>query len=103
MVLRPPAAPDPGEGAGLVANPPGAVDDLRPAWDAYFRAWAEQEGLHAGGQIVRGLDARFTRRFHAEGPNYFADLANTTETEEQAAIDAGLIRPGGIRYAATRP
>ena len=37
------------------------------------------------------------------GPNYFADLADTTEAEEQAAIDAGLIRPGGIRYAATRP
>ena len=41
--------------------------------------------------------------FHAEGPNYFADLADTSEAEEQAAIDAGLIRPGGIRYAATRP
>jgi SAM-dependent methyltransferase len=72
-------------------------------WDAYFRAWAEQEGLHAGGEIVQGLDARFTRKFHAESPNYFADLADTTEAEEQAAIDAGLIRPGGIRYAATRP
>ena len=24
-------------------------------WDAHFRAWAEQEGLHAGAQIVRGL------------------------------------------------
>jgi SAM-dependent methyltransferase len=27
----------------------------------------------------------------------------THEAEERAAIDAGLIRPGGIRYAATRP
>jgi hypothetical protein len=52
---------------------------------------------------VQGLDARFTRHVHAVGPNYFADLAGTTEAEEQAAIDAGLIRPGGIRYAATRP
>jgi len=52
---------------------------------------------------VQGLDARFTRHVHAEGPNYFADLADTSEAEEQAAIDADLIRPGGIRYAATRP
>jgi hypothetical protein len=48
------------------------------------------------------LDARFTRRFHAEGPHFFADLAATSEAEEQAAIDAGLIQAGGIRYAATR-
>jgi SAM-dependent methyltransferase len=72
-------------------------------WDAYVRAWAEQEGLHPGGEIVRGLDARFTRHVSALGPNFFADLADTSEAEEQAAIDAGLIRAGGIRYAATRP
>ena len=28
--------------------------------------------------------------------------AGTSEAEEQAAIDAGQIRAGGIRYAATR-
>jgi SAM-dependent methyltransferase len=71
-------------------------------WDGYLRAWAEQEGLHPGGEIMRGLDARFTRRFHAEGPYFFPDLADTSEAEEQAAIDAGLIQAGGIRYAATR-
>ena len=71
-------------------------------WDAYLRSWAEQEGLHPGAKIVQGLDARFTRHVHAVGPNYFAERADTTEAEEQAAIDAGLIRPGGIRYAATR-
>jgi SAM-dependent methyltransferase len=72
-------------------------------WDAYRRAWASQEGLHQGAAIVRGLDTRFRRRFHAEGPYFFADLAATTEAEEQAAIDAGEIRASGIRYAATRP
>jgi SAM-dependent methyltransferase len=71
-------------------------------WDAYLRAWAEQEGLHPGETIVRGLDARFSRRLHARGPYYFGDLATTSEAEEQAAIDTGQIRPGGIRYAATR-
>lgn len=71
-------------------------------WDGYCRTWAEQEGLHPGEAIVRGLDARFTRRFHAEGPYLFADLPDTNEAEEQAAINAGLIRAGGIRYVATR-
>jgi SAM-dependent methyltransferase len=71
-------------------------------WDTYLRGWASQEGLHQGGAIVRGLDARFTRRYHAEAPYLFSDLA-ATEAEEQAAIDAGEIRASGIRYAATRP
>ena len=72
------------------------------SWDGYLRAWAEQEGLHPGEAILRGLEARFTRRFHATGPYFFLDLADTSEAEEQAAIDAGQIRAGGIRYAATR-
>jgi SAM-dependent methyltransferase len=71
-------------------------------WDGYLRAWAEQEGLYLGEAILRGLDARFDRRLSVEGPYFFADLADTSEAEEQAAIDAGQIRAGGIRYAATR-
>jgi hypothetical protein len=51
---------------------------------------------------VRGLDAHFDRQLYVEAPYFFADLATTSEAEEQAAIDAGLIRAGGIRYAATR-
>ena len=71
-------------------------------WDAYLRAWAGQEGLHQGGAILGGLDARFTRRFQAEAPYFFSGLA-ATEVEERAAIDTGQIRASGIRYAATRP
>jgi hypothetical protein len=66
------------------------------------RAWAEGEGLHPGSEIVKGLDERFSRRLSAEGPYFFPDLTGTSEAEEQAAIDAGQIRAGGIRYAATR-
>ena len=51
---------------------------------------------------MQGFDARFDRRLHAEGPYYFADLVDTSEAEEQAAIEAGLIQAGGIRYAAMR-
>jgi hypothetical protein len=64
--------------------------------------WAEQEGLHLGEAILRGLDARFDLQLYAEGPYFFPDLADTSEAQEQAAIDAGQIRAGGIRYAATR-
>ena len=71
-------------------------------WDGYLRAWAEQEGLHPGEAILRGLDARFDRRLSVEGSYFFPDLADTSEAQEQAAIDAGQIRAGGIRYAATR-
>jgi hypothetical protein len=46
---------------------------------------------------------RWDRRLHADGPHYFGDLAGTSEAEEQAAIDAGQIRAGGIRSVASRP
>jgi SAM-dependent methyltransferase len=71
-------------------------------WNDYCRTWAEQEGLHPGAAILRGLDARFDRQLYAEGPYFFPDLADTSEAQEQAAIDAGLIQADGIRYAATR-
>ena len=75
---------------------------FREAWGGYLRDWATEEGLHPGEAILRGLDARFDRRLSVEGPYFFADLADTSEAEEQAAIDTGQIRAGGIRYAATR-
>ena len=71
-------------------------------WDGYLRPWATEEGLHPGEVIMRGLDARFDRRFSVEAPYFFAELADTGEAEEQAAIDAGEIRASGIRYAARR-
>jgi SAM-dependent methyltransferase len=71
-------------------------------WNGYLRAWATEERLHPGEDIMRGLNARFDRQFYVGSPYFFADLADTSEAEEQAAIDAGLIHAGGIRYAATR-
>jgi SAM-dependent methyltransferase len=72
-------------------------------WDDCLQAWATEERLHPGEAIVRGLDVRFHRQLYVETPYFFGDLADTSEAEEQAAIDAGLIQAGGIRYAATRP
>ena len=71
-------------------------------WEAYCRAWAGAEGLHSGQELVGGLDARFDRRLCTDGPYFFADLAGTSEADEQAAIDAGQIKATGIRYAGKR-
>jgi hypothetical protein len=54
--------------------------------------------MHIGEQMVRGLDACFHRRIFAVGPYFFADLADTGEADEQAAIDSGEIAATGIRY-----
>jgi SAM-dependent methyltransferase len=68
-------------------------------WDAYCRAWAEAEGLHAGDDIIRELDTRFDRQLLAYEPYFFADLADVSEEDEQAAIDAGEIQANRIDYA----
>jgi SAM-dependent methyltransferase len=96
------ARPAPGDEAGWLHKHEERWVASGQPWDGYLRAWAEQEGLRPGGEIMRGLDARFTRRFHAEGPYFFPNLADTSEAEEQAAIDAGVIKASGIRYAAKR-
>jgi SAM-dependent methyltransferase len=67
-------------------------------WQTYVHGWAEQEHLHRGDTLLRLLDQRFARRLLEEGPYFFPDLADTTEAEEQAAIDSGEIRAGRIDY-----
>jgi SAM-dependent methyltransferase len=67
-------------------------------WDAYCRAWAEADGLHAGEDIIRELDTRFDRQLLAYGPYFFADLADVSEEDEQAAIEAGEIQANRIDY-----
>lgn len=96
------APPGPGAEPGWLGKHQERWTASGQAWEHYCRGWAEQEGLHRGGEIVRGLDARFTRRLSTEGPYYFSDLADTSEAEERAAIDAGQIQAAGIRYAARR-
>jgi SAM-dependent methyltransferase len=72
------------------------------SWDAYCLAWAEDEGLHAGQEILRELDTRFDQKSLAYGPYFFADLADVSENDEQAAIDAGAIRANRISYVCQR-
>ena len=68
-------------------------------WDAFFRAWLDEHGLHPAGAIRRELDARFAVTHLSTGPYYFADLLDADPAAEQAAIDAGQIRAGCLRYA----
>jgi hypothetical protein len=60
------------------------------------------EGLHAGRDILDGLNARFDCQAVAYGPYYFADLAGTSEADEQAAIGSGLIQANRIQYVGRR-
>lgn len=71
-------------------------------WDAYLRSWEQAEGLHAGQAILDELDARFYSRSTAYGPYFFPELAGTSEADEQAAIDSGLIQANRIQYVGRR-
>jgi len=68
-------------------------------WDAFFRAWLDEHGLHSAAGIRRELEARFAATHLSTGPYYFTDLPGTDAAAEQAAIDAGQIRAGCLRYA----
>ena len=96
------APPAPGAEPGWLHKHQQRWSASEQSWDGYLRDWATAEELHPGEQILRGLETRFTREHAADAPYLFADLVETSETEEQAAIDAGQIRAIGIRYTATR-
>jgi SAM-dependent methyltransferase len=68
------------------------------SWDTCLQSWAEAEGLHTGQAILDALEIRFRRQHLSFGPYFFADLAEVSEADEQAAIDAGLIRASRISY-----
>jgi SAM-dependent methyltransferase len=71
-------------------------------WDEYFASWIQDEHLHPGADIIRALETRFETQSVSEGPYLFADLDGVTNEDEQAAIDAGQIQPGCLRYVGQR-
>ena len=95
---RLPAA-DPGDEPGWLERHRAQWAASGLSWDAYIGGWLAEEGLHPGLAVTVALGERFARRSCEYGPFYFADLAGTTEADEQAAIDGRQIRAGGIRYA----
>jgi SAM-dependent methyltransferase len=92
-------AGDPGDEPGWLERHRAQWAASGLSWDAYIGGWLAEEGLHPGLAVTVALGERFARRSCEYGPFYFADLAGTTEADEQAAIDGGQIRAGGIRYA----
>jgi SAM-dependent methyltransferase len=72
-------------------------------WSAYLRGWAEEHGIHAAGRLLDLLGERFRLEQPAYRPYFFADLAATTEEDEQAAIDAGEIRATRVQVVGQRP
>ena len=72
------------------------------SWDVFCRGWLHHRGLHSASTIRRALDARFVTTHDSSGPYYFPDLLDADATVEQAAIDAGAIKAGCLRYAGLR-
>jgi SAM-dependent methyltransferase len=93
--------PGPGDEPGWLVKGQDAWLASGEPWPEFFGGWRADDRLHAGQDVVRALDARFTRLSCGYGPYFFPDLAATTEADEQAAIDAGQIRATGIRYTGT--
>jgi SAM-dependent methyltransferase len=70
-------------------------------WSAYLRDWAQAEELHAAETLLGLLDDRFKRECLGRGPYFFPDLAEASEEEERAAIEAGQIRATRVDYVGT--
>ena len=94
--------PPPADEPGWLCRHRAHWQDSGLGWDAFFTSWADEEGLHAGQDIVRELQARFGCQELSYGPYFFPDLAGTSEADEQAAIDAGQIRANRIQYRGER-
>lgn len=94
--------PEPGPDPGWLHRLHAEWQESGRSWDAFLLSWVQAEGLHAGLDILNGLDARFDCRSLGFGPYFFPDLAGTSEADEQAAIDAGLIEANRIHYVGHR-
>jgi SAM-dependent methyltransferase len=71
-------------------------------WPDYLTSWAEKERLHRSDTLLQLLDERFRREDLTSGPYFFPDLAETTEADEVAAIEAAEIQPTRIDYVGQR-
>jgi hypothetical protein len=77
------------------------LDSGKP-WEAYLQGWATEDHIHPGDAVLHKLQARFSSTVADYRPYYFPDLDGVAEADEQAAIDAGLVRAAGIRFVGHR-
>ena len=94
--------PGPGDDPGWLYQRQAEWRESGRPWDQYLRSWGQAEGLHAGQAILDELDARFDSQPATYGPYFFPELAGTSEADEQAAIDSGLIQANRIQYVGRR-
>jgi len=69
-------------------------------WDDALHLWADEHGIHRAADLVAELDRRFERVSLARGPYCFSGIGRTSPQDEQAAIDAGVIRATRVDYVA---
>jgi SAM-dependent methyltransferase len=93
----------PDEGAGWLHRRRDEWAALGQAWDAYCRDWLERERLHRAGELLGLLDQSFILQHLSRGAYFFPDLAETTEEDELAAIEAGQIKPTRLDYVGRLP
>ena len=62
------------------------------AWHEYLADWAREGRIHPTRELLALLRERFRVDPAEHGPYVFADLPQTSEAEERAAIGAGTIR-----------
>jgi SAM-dependent methyltransferase len=72
-------------------------------WAAFQQQWAAQEHMHRSETILRRLADHFEPRLQGRGPYLFHDLDNTSEADEQAAIDRGHIQATRADFVGVRP
>jgi SAM-dependent methyltransferase len=93
------APTDPAESGAWLAELRADWEQSGLSWGSFYDDWLGRHGLHPAAEIRRELAARFAAISQSTGPYYFADLPGTDAAQEQAAIDAGAIRAGCLRYA----
>ena len=87
--------PAPGEDRGWLNDRYEQWQASGQRWDAYFRSWADGEGLHSGEDILRALQARFETRELSYGAYFFPDLSGTSEAASSPRSTPGRSGPTG--------
>jgi SAM-dependent methyltransferase len=88
----------PPEGGGWLQRRRDEWRASAQTWEDYLSSWTRKEGLHSAQDLLRELDQRFQRIMCRRGPYFFPDLAETTEAEELAAVNAGRIQATRLDY-----
>jgi SAM-dependent methyltransferase len=80
----------------------GGRGETRAPAESYFAEWAAEEGFHSSRRMRDELGRRFEERHFEWVPYLYSDLGeDVSESDENAAIEAGTINATGFRYVGT--